>query len=181
MKKLIGLLAAVLLLATAGYSQTNTPPANPGSFVNTVQSYFTSFNTNLDGTFASSKGSLWTGVNSIQGGSVNLANEIGLSYTIYKQVAAENVVRNSGVAGTLVSEQIGLNLGLVVHDTRLAVYADGGYQLDSSSNKNTDKFYAELGLRAEKALSEHTFAWVGIGAQLPKNTQVFSAGAGFTF
>lgn len=184
-------LSAALALAIPAKAQTNTPapPAGTGSFFTSVQDYFTSFNTNLDATFGSSRGSLWTGVDSIQGGDAALANDLGASYNLYKQtLSLETVTRSGGVAGTLMSQQLGFGFNIIVHDARLTLYADGGYDLAAKNGVNLkgkathpDRFYGEIGLRAAKALTEHTYGFVGVAAQLPRNTQVFSAGVGITF
>lgn len=204
MKKLFIIIGVAALLATVSQAQTTTstvsitpssttsaptPPANAGSFLTSLQDYFTAFNTNLDATFGASKLSLWTGVDSIQGGDATLANEVGLSYNLWKALAPEAVIRNSGVASTLQSFQGGLGLNFVVHDVRLTLYGDGGDDLALPTSVNAkgktvthgQPFYGEIGLRAQKALTAHTYAWTGIGAQLPRNSQVFSAGIGITF
>lgn len=174
---IVGLLMMLTMLVLPARAQAQTAPApGSGSFLSSLNTYFLSFNTNLDSTFAS-KGTLWTSADSLQGGDVNLANSLGFSYTVWKSVAAESVTRNSGVAGTLISEQFGLSLSWQVHDVKLSAYADAGYDFHATK----DKFYGEVGLRVMKALTEHTFAGVGIGAQLPANRQVFSALVGFTF
>lgn len=179
MKKIFGLIGivtvGVTLLGSKAEGQSNATPA--GSFFGTVQNYFTSFNTNLDATFATERGSLWTSFDSIQGGRVPLANSLGLSYNVFKAISAESVTRNSGIAGTVLSEQVGLGLNFIVHDTKLTGYADGGYAFSEPSQK----LYGEIGLRVVKALTEHTFAGVGIGLQVPANRQVLSASVGFTF
>ena len=169
---------AAFTLAFTAPAQTNTPtpPADSGSFMGTVTSYFTSFNTNLDGTFGLSKASLWTGVDSIQGGKVPLANEIGMSYKLIGPVSGEAVVRDGGITGTIVSLQGGLGASVIVHDVRLTGYADGLYLRQA-----TEKLGAEIGLRVAKALTDHTYAWVGMGFQIPNDARVFSAGVGFTF
>jgi hypothetical protein len=174
---------------------TDAPPVpTAGSFFGSVQSYFTSFNTNLDSTFSLERGEAWAGVDSIQGGAVPLANCFGLSYNVYSptpaggtgpttgaplQISVESITRNSGVAGIVVSQAGGVGLSFIVHDAKLTLYADGVYNLTAKGGDS--KLCAEIGLRAKKALTEHTFAFIGVGAQLPKNAQVFSAGAGFTF
>lgn len=171
---LVGL--SLSLFATVLQAQTNTPPT-AGTFFDSVTGYFTSFNTNLDSTF-DAKGNFWTGADSIQGGDVSLAHSVGISYRLYKLIDSEVVIRNSGIAGTLVSGEAGLSLNFKVHDAKLSLYGDGGYAFNS---EETDRFYGEIGVRASKALTEHTFAGVGIGAQLPANRQVFQIFAGFTF
>lgn len=175
MKKLLGILALITLALTCS-AQTNT-----GSFYQSALSYFTSFNTNLDNTFGLEKGTIWAGVDSLQGNEVNLANSLGLSYDLYKKISVESVTRNSGIAGTLVSEQLGLGLSFVVHDAKLTAYADAGYDFGLKDAKTADRIFGEVGLRVQKALTDHTYAGVGIGAQFPKNSQVFSAFAGISF
>jgi len=174
MKKLTSLV--LLASAVAASAQTNS-----GSFFNTVSGYFTTFNPSLTNTFAA-KTTLWTGVDSQQGSGSSLANEIGASYNVYGPLSLESVTRDGGVSGTLVSEQFGLGLNFIVVDTRLTLYGDAGYKLDSpTGSKFQDNLYGEIGIRVAKALTEHTFAWVGIGAQFPTKAQVFEGGVGFTF
>jgi hypothetical protein len=179
MKKITSILLAlsVCLLVSTSKAQTSTPPT-AGSFPETVLNYFKTFNTNLDSTFGSSKGTIWTGVDSLQGAKVPLANNLGIAYDVVGNLSLESGTRNGGVAGTIISEQFGLGYSFIVHDTKLTVYADGGYNFDALGK---DRFYGEIGLRVMKALTEHTFAGVGLGAQLPQNRQVFSVFAGFTF
>jgi hypothetical protein len=86
------------------------------------------------------------------------------------------------VSGALVSQQVGLSANFKLLDTRLTVYADAGYLLDGPDNsKFQDNLFGEIGLRVSKALTEHTYAWVGLGAQFPTQARVFSGGVGFTF
>lgn len=201
MKTKIGSLLTVglcLLALSAAAQSTNTPlpapPQNAGTFFSSVADYFASFNTNLDESVFAARGKLWTGADSIQGGNVSLANSLGLSYNIYQptnsavRLGAESVTRNSGVAGTLVSEQIGPQINFVIHDTTITGYGDGLYNFDPASHVNKkgktikdNPLGAEIGLRLQKALTVHTFAGTGVGAQLPKPRQVFQVFAGFTF
>lgn len=178
------LISAILMFATVPCLQaqvsTNAPPANAGSFFSTVTGYFTAFNPDLTNTF-SGKGTVFTSVDSIQGGAVPLANSLGLSYRLFGPVEAENVLRTSGIAGTVLSDQAGLNLGFQIIDTKLSLYADAGYDIASKTSSTKDQVYGEFGLRVFKALTSHTFGGVGIGVQVPNNAQVFSAYVGFTF
>ena len=182
-------LTALLACSLSAPAQTSptTPTTPTGTFIGTVQSYFASFNTNLDSTFGSERGSLWTSFDSIQGGDVPLANSIGLSYDIYPSaptnglrstaLALENVLRTSGVAGTVVSDQAGVSFSWMIHDVKLSAYADAGYGFAESDKK----FFGEIGMRALKALTPHTYAGVSLGVQLPGNRQVLGVLAGFTF
>jgi hypothetical protein len=200
-------LGFVLALGSSALAQTPPVPPAPtatapaasdapagGSFFNSVEGYFASFNTNLDASTSAARGSLWTGADSIQGGNVALANSLGLSYNLYQpsnspvRIGFESVTRNSGVAGTLVSEQAGPELKFIIHDVTLTAYADGLYDFAAQDTKNAkgktvsaDRIGVEIGLRLQKQLTEHTFAGTGIGARLPKNQQVFQVFAGFTF
>lgn len=182
--KTLGLTLALCALAlTPLHAQVNTnapqPQPNSGSFFQSTMGFFTSFNTNLDGTFGASKGSLWTSVDSLQGAQVPLANAIGVSYDVYKSLSGEAIIRNGGVTGTVISVQGGLGWNVIVHDLELTGYADGGYY--TTSQHVSQNLYAEFGLRAKKSLTTHTYAGVGIGVQLPVNAQVFQALFGFTF
>lgn len=188
---IVAILAALTIPSAQAQTVTNQPT---GNFFNSVTGYFTSFNTNLEASTAAARGSLWTGADSLQGGDVPLANSLGLSYNLYQPAASpvrlgfESVTRNSGVAGTIVSQQIGPNLKLIVHDVTITAYADPLYDFAATDTKNAkgktvkaDRIGCEIGLRLQKQLTEHTFAGTGVGARLPKNTQVFQVFAGFTF
>lgn len=170
------LILTVVLFATIARAQT-TPP----TFFNSVESYFSSFNTNLDSTFATERLEIAIGVDSVQSGVTPLANTLRISYTVYQPsnsvtaLSLENVVDNSGVAGTIVSEQFGVGFSFIIHDTKLTGYADALYEF------KTHDIMAEIGLRVEKALTTHTFAGIGLGVVVPRNEQKFQAFTGFTF
>ena len=184
--KLITVLAAAFiacgLSVTQAQTNTNQPPVptSATSFAGSVQAYFTSFNTNLDSTFGLQRGEVAVGADSIQGAGVNLANSIRISYDAYKALSVEAVVRDSGISGILVSAQAGLAYNVIVHDAKLSLYVDGGSRQDEASDQK-DKLYAEVGVRIQKALTEHTFAGVGMGVQMPGKVRTFSAFTGFTF
>lgn len=175
----IGLLTAALPPALA---QTNTAPVptDEGSFLSTVGSYFTSFNTNLSTTFTN-KGAAWAGVDSNIGGgkAPPVVNELGVSYAIAGAFAGEVVLRNGGVAGVVDSLQGGVDYSIVLVDTKLGAYLDGGYSWDNK------KAYGEIGVRVMKALTTHTFAYVNYGVQVTGTSgsppQVIGGGVGFTF
>ncbi len=187
------LVAALLSLAavTTLPAQTNnyTPPGLTG-LGDTVLSYFTAFNTNLDTTFKDNRFDIWTGASSIQGGINPLVNDIGGSYDLWRPtpatsattitaVSGEFIARNSGVAGTLVSAQGGLGFSVIVHDAKATLYLDGGSYLAGQWTR--ENLYGEVGFRVKKALGAHFYAGVGIGVQFPRNAQVLSALGGATF
>lgn len=185
MKKLVPLLCLLGLTLTLS-AQTNTPPA-PASLPDTILGYFSSFDTNLV-TFEN-RFDLWTGASSIQGAATPLVNDIGLSYDLYHSSTTnrgsghiafdlENTIRNSGVAGSVISEQGGLGFNVIVWDTKLTLYGNGGYFLDRGESH---KVYGEVGLRAKKGIGQHFYLGVGVGAQFPLSRQIYSAFTGVTF
>lgn len=198
MKKTLGLVGLIAIglgggLAPSLQAQeiTNAPPAGAADFGQTVLGYFTAFNPALDVTFGQNRFDLWLGASSIQGGAVPLVNDIGVSYDLWRPtpatnsttqtaVSLENLIRNSGVAGTVTSEQFGLGFSIIIHDVKLTVYGDAGYDL-TKFLPTGDRFYGEVGLRAKKAIGTHFYTGVGLGCQFPRNAQVFSAFAGAMF
>ncbi len=158
---------------------TNTPPPPPPtsatSFFQTATAYFTSFNTNAEMGWLQ-RGELSAGVASLQG-PVNLANDLRLSYEVTHNFGLESVTRDSGIAGTWLSQAVGVNYAFKVFDAKLTLYGDGGYQF----NEPDHRYFGELGLRVSKKMTRFTFAGVGIGAQIPTGRKIFTAFAGFTF
>lgn len=183
---------SALTLTAQITTPTNAPPSGLADLGNTVLGYLTSINPALDPTFGANKFDLWVGVSSLQGGPVPLANDIGLSYDIWKgsagtnsgaipAISLENVIRDGGVAGTLISEQAGLGLSVIIHDVKLTAYCDGLYDLASSGKSFGNRLDGEVGIRAKKALGLHFYSGVGIGARLLNGGRVFSVFTGATF
>lgn len=186
MKNTIVSLTLAVALLTAGafaasaQTATNQPPASPGSFFNTAESYFTTFNTNLDVTFGSTnyRGSVIIGADYVQ--SVNISSSLSLSYDLpfaWKGVSAESTTRNAGIAGVILSQQCGVGYNIVVHDTKLTAFMEGGYDFNAS------KPYVAIGARISKALTEHTFAGIGLEGHFNGHvsTPILSIFTGFTF
>lgn len=181
-KNLLILSASLLTLNVS--AQSNTPV----SFIHTVEGYFISHNPDLTNTFgATHKADIWTSLDSIQGdkaSAAKLADAVGIAYTVYDHLSLENVLRTSGIAGTIVSDQFGVGLNFTVIDTRLTLYGDGGYNIENShlaGTKFKDNLFGEVGIRVKKALTENTYAGIGLGVQLPNAAQVYQVVAGFTF
>jgi hypothetical protein len=195
MKRLLLTTLALLgLIASSALAQTNLPPTPTGltDLGNTILGYFISFNTNLDSTFGSSSFDLWAGVSSVQNGDAPIVNDLGLSYDIWRPVPAtnspvktavslENVIRDSGLAGSLISDQFGPSFSLIVHDVKITAYIDGGYDFFRKNTKFKEKLFGEVGLRAKKAIGTHFYFGVGLGQQFPTNVRVLSAFTGATF
>lgn len=182
--------AAITLFTIPAFGQSVV--TNFTDFTHGLLSYFASFNTNLDNTFGASRVDVWVGASSIQGAAQPLVNDIGVSYDIWRPTPAagsamksalslENVIRNSGVAGTLTTENLGLSFSLIFHDVKFGVYAEAGYLFEQGGGNIADRFYGEAGFRVKKALSSHFFLGSGLGAQFPRNGQVFSVFSGFSF
>lgn len=175
MKKYIAVVLSVLALSFSAKAQTNE-----GSFLSSFGSYFSSFNTNLTA-FSSNQLDVDVGMDYVSG--VNISSSLGLEYIFDHmnnglELSAESVTRNAGIAGIIVSQQAGIGLSKVIYDTKMTVYADGGY---SWANKQT---YVELGLRLKKQLTTHTFAGIGLSIPIENGTRslqpVFSVFTGFT-
>jgi hypothetical protein len=175
---------ALLALAIGAKAQ----PTNAPSFFDSLTGYFTSHNLELTNTFGAHKGEAWTSFDSVQGNTsqqAKLLDAIGFQYSVYDHLSLENVVRMSGIAGTVATEQVGVGLNFVIIDTKITFYADGGYDIEKSRLTTHPKFkddlFGELGVRGRKALTANTFAGIGMGIRVPDATQVYQVMAGFTF
>jgi len=188
--KITALVLCTLTIAlTPVFAQTDTnipaPPTTPTAFWNTALGWLSSHNPNNESTFFS-KGEAWAGAVTMQG-DVNLANEIGLAYRLYSpsnsnfSVSLEAVTRDSGIAGTFVSEGFGPSLNIKVHDVELSLYADAVYDLNSEAAKFQDKIHAEIGARVKKAMTQNTFIGVETFVQVPGEVRGFGGFLGFTF
>jgi len=156
--------AIILVGAICAKAQTNLTP--PQTFFQSTMNYFSSFNTNLADTFASDSVDVWAGADTVN--NQTMAASFGIEYLPFHATSTnafasglslESVTRNSTVAGTVVSEQGGIGFGLTHIDTRLTGYIDFGHRFD------TDQSYFAPGLRVKKALTDNTFA--GVGLELP--------------
>lgn len=153
-------------LPTAATAQTNGTAAPEQTFFNSVAQYFSAFDTNST-TFSADTFDLWAGADTVN--NQNLAASLGLeilpfrssssSSSFLTNLSLESVTRNATVAGTILSEQAGIGYNLTHFDTRLTGYVDAGYRFD------TRQGYVTPGLRVKKALTENTYA--GVGIELP--------------
>ena len=158
-----GALALALFVGHNAPAQTNGGSPQ-GTFYNSVAQYFSAFDTNST-TFTTDTFDLWAGADTVN--NQNLAASLGLeilpfrssSNSVISVLSCESVTRNATVAGTIVSEQAGFGYNLTHFDTRLTGYVDAGYRFD------TRQAYITPGLRVKKALTENTYA--GVGIELP--------------
>lgn len=183
MKKLL-IIASVAVIATISHAQGVT------NFFNQVIVWGTTFDTN-NTTFLSTRGGLDTGVESRQGNGIALVNDIHLSYDLVgaTYLAPTNVTvlrfgpdvleRNSGVTGTFVSVQGGLQAAIVHYDLRLGVSFDGGYWANQPGIRHS--IYGEGAIEADKALGSRTYTGLRFSQDFPKNSQGYYIKFGFRF
>jgi hypothetical protein len=175
------LLAFTLTLSaqenTNVFQTPSTPPlpVGPASFIGTVGQWLTVSDTN---NVWDQKLSISAGIDSIQGGSVNLANSFRIGYDFIPLLGIESVTRDSGVQGTIVSEQVGLALNVHHVDMVGSLYLDGGY---NKFQPRRDRLFLEIGLRVSKKVSRFVFVGIGIGEQFPAQARVLSAFTGIVF
>lgn len=157
MKRLIsGLTLVVALFAGfACQAQTNSPQ----SFFQSVGLYFGAFNTNLADTFATDR--LNVSIGSVTVGNSEMAADARFDFRLSTNspFSLDACVRNTTVAGTVLSYQGGVGYSIVKVDTKLTIYLDGGYKTD------VNQPYAAPGIKVSKALTANTFA--GVGIELP--------------
>jgi|GEM_PF-6074893 len=183
LKLIIGLAALASMTTMAEDTTNNVVATNISASVwSSIESYFTAFNTNLDGTYAETKTEIWSGM-SYQSG-VTVGADFGLSYQIYTfdstngtGLTVETVNRLAEVKDTILSSQGGVGWNLPIHDVQFTVYVDGGYDWDEKC------CFGETGIRFKKALSKNLFAGVGVGARFaddtPKPVESIFAGVKF--
>lgn len=182
LKSLLAIAALSCALAfTAAAQSTNSAPLTPQAVLGNIGTYFTSFNTSL--TWTNTPVSIWTGAN--YQSSVNTSSELGISYDLWRPsaetaFAPEAVVRNAGIAGTVVSAQGGLGVSLFHYDVKVNGYLDAGYNLPLNTP------LIEFGVRLEKKMTVSTYAGVGLGFAHyfkgpSQNTPTITAHIGWTF
>jgi len=164
MKKILPSLCAVAALAIAPVNAQTTNAVGAQTFFNSVAQYFSGFDTNAT-TFQADTVDVWAGADTVN--NQNLAAAFGLeilpfrssSNSFLARLSVESVTRNATVAGVILSEQAGVGFNFTRFDTRVTAYFDAGYRFDSR------QACVAAGLRAKKALTENTYA--GVGLELP--------------
>lgn len=150
------LLLAGLCASASAQTTTNTPP----SFFDTALGYFSSFNTNLT-TFQTDRGSVWAGADYVSG--VNVSSHLGFSYNLSGTTGngfhLETVVRNAGVAGTILSWQGGPGYHVSLYDARISATLTGGYDF------NARAAYVAPTIDLRKAMTQRTF--LGLRMDVP--------------
>lgn len=153
------IVTALILSAFTATAQTNPITG----FLGSTLDYFSSNNTNF--TFTPFK--LWTEID--YQNQINFADSIDFSYDVYQPASYTNGIafdleasmRNSGVAGTIVSYQGGGAVAYNLYAIRVEGYVDGGY------NEVFHKGYGELGARLLKKPTENTILGLTLAFQVP--------------
>lgn len=175
MKTKLAAIAFALSLVAGADAQTNTLPHQ--TFFDAVTGYFTSFNTNLDTTFADHRGDLWMGAQF--NGGAHTGAQLGLSYRVWGNFSLESATVFADVSGNVDSQQLGIGYSVVVHDAKITGYAVGGIQFPEFAD---NRAVCEIGVRVKKALTIHSFAGVGLSARIEKHASpMLTIFSGFTF
>lgn len=170
------LTSLTLCLTARADDATNSIPQSIADVSGSVTKWVTSFDTNST-TFSGTKLDLWTAMNYQKG--INTSAEVGISYDVYKPVAVEAVFRNIGVGGDLLSYSGGASYNFYKYDVKISGYVDVG------NNQYDQRMFVEIGGRIKKALTAHSYTFIGIGLQKEfgsnaKLTPTFTLGAGVT-
>jgi hypothetical protein len=183
MKYLSIIIASICLLAISAKAQTT-------NFLSQIYQWGTTFDTS-NTTFLSTRGMFDTGVESRQGDGIPLINDLHLSYDLtgatyltptnvsVLRLGPDVMERNSGVSGTFVSAEGGLQAAVVHYDFRFGVSVDGGYWANQPNSPH--HIFGEASLNAEKALGSRTYTGLRFSQEFPHNAQGFYAQVGFTF
>lgn len=188
MKKLIAVIGiALLAMVSKAQTSTNSPQQ---TFFGQVEVWATSYDTNST-TFLSTRGLFDTGVESRTGDGIPLINDLHGSYDVVGttyltptnvssfRLGPDILERNSGVSGTFVSAQGGLQAAIVHYDFRFGFALDGGYWAQTATVKH--HIFGEASLDADKAIGSRTYTGLRFSQEFPKNAQGVYAKVGFTF
>jgi hypothetical protein len=198
--KLMWILAVVglaILFACGARAQTvtNTEPTVPG-LISTFGNWVSTYDTNL--TFDDVI--IWDGP--IYQNNVNIGNELGASYDVWRQkistnntslasvgnklggqmfLALEGRCRQASIAGNRVSESGGIEFGWMKYDFRAGLFADGVYIDHPSAVGVTGHEQAEFGLFMEKMLSKASALGAFISEQTGQKQPIIGANLNVSF
>lgn len=193
MKKTI-LLLTLALASLCASAQTapptpTSPPAaaqapTPQTFIQSVEGYFSSFDTNSQTFGTNAPYQMWTGV-AYQNG-INLGAQVGIEGNPFSKWPAFTIGSVSTLAatvGTIAQEEFDFGYSIVHYDVRLTLGAGAVDTFHGGTGPSGIKgsVYASV----EKALSANTFAGVRVeglfGGGSKANVPMFGIFAGFTF
>lgn len=178
----------ILVIITASSFVAMAEPTT--NFFTQVFTWGTSFDTNST-TFLATRGMFDTGVESRIGDGLPLINDIHASYDVVgttyltpTNVSAfrfgpDVLERNSGVTGTFVSAEGGIQAAIVHHDFRFGASLDGGYW--STTGAVRHHMFGEASLDADKAIGSRAYIGTRFSQEFPRSAQGIYAKLGFTF
>lgn len=169
---------------TAPADQAAPIAATPQGFISSVESYFTSFDTNSQTFSTNAPWQMWTGV-AYQNG-INLGAQVGIEGTPISKWPAFTLGSVSTLAatvGTIAQEEFDFGYTIRHYDVQLTLGAGAVDTFHGGTGPSGIKgsIYAEV----KKALSANTFAGVRVeglfGGGSQANVPMFGIFAGFTF
>lgn len=178
-KKLLLLSALVLSLNLNTQAQTST---NVPSFLNSVEYYFTSFNTNFTWTNCIVEAS--SGYKQVTG--ANAASFVDAQINVYGSFNLDASIQFSGVGSAINGGEFGVGYAYRHYDTELTAELLGGYDNTKVTRSGNGSFEIEPALILKKKMTLNTYSEIGISEPIFTsgrfNSQpTFRIGAGFTF
>ena len=197
MKKLLLIIGLAALLAGISQAQTNTPtPPTVNGLISTFGNWVGSYDTNL--TFDDVI--IWDGP--IYQNHVNIGNEFGISYDVWRQtistnntslasvgnklggqmfLAPEARFRQASTAGDLLSEGGGIEFGWMKYDFRAGLFGDLVYLDHPGAVGRTSHLQGEGGIFAEKMLSKASALGMFISLQTGQKQPIIGANLNVSF
>jgi hypothetical protein len=161
---------------------TNSIPTTQ-SFVQTVESYVTQFNTNLLTFSTNSPFELWTGVGFQQGLSVGaLAGFDAKPFHGLPGLYLGDVATFAGVIGTVAADEVDVGYAIVHYDLEVKLFAGAVAQFADDAG-DTKGLRGSVGTQWQKAVSDNAFAGIR-GEDIfggPKNELQIALVTGFSF
>lgn len=180
--------AIFALVPVLAFAQTNTSPVIPApttqSFIQSVEAYFSSFDTNSQTFSTNSPYELWTGA-AYQSG-INLGAQIGVEarpIAKYPGLMIGSVSTLSSTVGTIAQEELDFGYSIRHYDVELTL---GAGAVDTFAGGSASPgFKGSVFAEVKKALTANTFAGMRIeglfGGGSKANVPMFGVFAGFTF
>lgn len=160
------------------------PVPTPQTFIQSVEGYFSSFDTNSHTFGTNAPWQMWTGV-AYQNG-INLGAQVGIEgnpISKWPALTLGSVSTLAATVGTIAQEEFDLGYSIVHYDTRLTLGAGAVDTFHGGTGPSGIKgsIYASV----EKALSANTFAGIRVeglfGGGSKANVPMFGVFGGFTF
>ena len=190
--------AAMLAIGFTAQAQTNNTLPTIGGLISTFSAWVSSFDTNL----SYQDFIVWDGP--VYQKNVNIMNEFGASYDVWRQkistnntslasvgnklggqlfLAPEGRFRQANIAGDWVSMGAGLEFGWMKYDFRSGVFVDGVYlnNPEALGRPHSERETAEFGLFADKMINKATAAGIFISDQVHQSAPFFGVNLNVSF